>query len=151
MSGSRDEAQLDIIFYYGAYPLWQFLTRKFGLDMREVCPRVAVEEPVLTTPAGAYRMQVVDMAHENEFSGRDADHDSHLTFLLNSVNVVFNVMKDGIIRDGDHILRPYRFHLTSGDSLVLQLSPEDIVDGCSYAQSLDDSIKLGVVFEAIKL
>jgi hypothetical protein len=152
---SPDEAQLDIIFYYGAYPLWQFLQQALGIDIRDVCSRVAVEEPKLITPAGIYRMRIVDNDYTNDFPQRDADHDSHLTFLLNCVNVVFNMLKEGIIRDGVHILRPYSFQLDSSKSLELvwddeYYNPDEICIEYAYncPQLLDDSIKLGVVFEA---
>jgi len=60
---------------------------------------------------------------------------------LNCVNVVFNMLKEGIIRDGEHILYPYVFQLDSNQNLELILAP----DASEYIPALDSS-KLGIRF-----
>lgn len=142
---SPNEQQLDIIFYHGAYSLWHFLTQKFNLDIRDVCARVAFDEPVLTTDTGKYTMRVVSDDYQSglELNGV---HDEHLTFMINCVNVVFNMLKEGVIRNGDHILRPYSFQLDSYKNLELILSDPDSDE--PRAESLVDNIKLGIHFES---
>ncbi len=150
------EAQLDVIFYYGAFPVWKFVERVFALDIREVCPRVAVDYPQLLTDQGCYRVELVGsdycsslFTHEQTdvaSVGSGVDHQQHITFLLNCVNVVFNMLKEGIVRDGKHILGPYGFQLDARSNLelVLLASEEDLVNVC-YARRLDLDTKLGVV------
>lgn len=142
---SENEAQLDIIFYHGAYPVWRYLTDKFGIDIRDICARVAIDEPKLKTAMGEYTLSVVPDNYDNELIQSDISHSDHITFLLNCANVVFNMLKEGIIRNGDHILQPYSFQMDSAYNLYLIL-PENIDDQIPRAQSLTDSIKLGICY-----
>ncbi len=137
-----NDAQLDVIFFYGAYPLWQFLSTKFDIDIREVCPRVAKDVPKLATELGEYVVEVVEPDYSHGLNTHESDvHDSHITFLLNCVNVVFNMLKEGIIRDGEHILYPYAFQLDSNQNLELVLAQ----DASEYISELS-SCKLGIRF-----
>lgn len=135
------DAQLDIIFYHGAYPLWKFLLQKFEIDIRDICARVAKDEPKLATNKGTYYVRTVDNHYNNTLS---AEHTEDVTFLLNCVNVVFNMLKEGIIRNGEHILHPYSFQLDENSNLELILveTPED---DTKYIKSVDDNIKLGIM------
>lgn len=153
MAATASEAQLDIIFYHGAYPLWCYLTAKFGIDIRDICPRVAVEEPKVITELGEYTLRVVPDDYHNGLVSDElltTEHTQHITFLLNCTNVVFNMLKEGIIRHGEHILHPYSFQLDSNQNLELVLSDvlADELDLDTYAKSLTDMIKLGVHYEA---
>lgn len=146
------EQQLDIIFYHGAYSLWQFLSQKFNIDLRDVCARVAIDEPSLLTETGKYTMRVVPNDYQSGLVD-DTTHSEHITFLLNCVNVVFNMLKEGIIRNGEHILRMYNFQLDDNQNLELVLSEnvEDEYDSDEshpkHAKSIDDSIKLGINYQ----
>ena len=55
------DGQLDIVFYHGAYPLWIYLKETLGVNIVDVCPRVAKDEPVLTTEHGDLVARVVDI------------------------------------------------------------------------------------------
>lgn len=110
------DQHLDIIFYHGAYPLWQYLLDVVGINIVEVCPRVAKEEPVLQTKFGKLVARVVDLPHEKE-----VDHMSNndVIFLLNSVNVVFGSLSAGIEKDGCKILDNYKFELDKDHNMIL--------------------------------
>jgi hypothetical protein len=142
MPVNPSEAQLDIIFYHSAYPLWKFMIQKFEIDIRDVCARVAKDEPKLVTNKGTYYVRTVANDYNNVLG---EEHTENVTFLLNSVNVVFNSLKDGIIRNGERILHPYYFQLDEHSNLELVLvdGPED----ANYIKSVDDRIKLGIVFD----
>jgi hypothetical protein len=144
MSEAPSESQLDVIFYHGAYSLWQFLSQKFNIDIRDVCARVAVDEPSLLTSSGKYAMRVVPNDYQSSLSA-DPMHTEHITFLFNCVNVVFNMLKEGIIRHGDHILRRYSFQLDLDQNLELVLT--ESANDAPYAESIDDSIKLGINYQ----
>lgn len=139
------EDQLNIIFYYGAYPLWKLLDQMFGIDIREVCARVAKEEPVLATTEGDYRMRVVDYDYPGmkPIGSTDSSHDQHLTFLVNCVNVVFSSMSEALVLNGVHVLRGYSFQLDSNYNMELVWTKG--IEEPSYAMGCQN--KLGVVFQ----
>jgi hypothetical protein len=139
-----NEQQLDIIFHYGAYPLWKFIIQKFEIDIRDVCTKVATVEPKLVANQHTYIVDVVDNDYDNELN-ESMDHNENITFLLNCVNVVFNTLKEGIVRNGIHILKPYYFQLDERRNLELILveTPEE----SEYIYSINDNIKLGIRLE----
>lgn len=92
------QVQLDLIFYYGAYPLWRFLDHVFDLDIREVCQRVALTKPILKTQEGSYRICAVDDDYDGQLYNNVGLHGDHCTFLLNCVNVVFNSLKNDTVK-----------------------------------------------------
>lgn len=136
MNASMDkDAQLDIIFYYGAYALWRFLDHVFNIDIRDVCQRVAKEEPVLRTEEGTYVMRVVDGAFDGKLNEDQSKHGNHCTFLINCANVVFGSLKDGVSLKGEFILRDCQFQLDE------QLNLELVVNGEPYID-----MKIGIIF-----
>lgn len=110
------DQHLDIIFYHGAYPLWQYLLEVVGINIVEVCPRVAKEEPILKTKYGDLAARTVDLPHEKE-----VDHMSNndVIFLVNSVNVVFESLSAGIEKDGCKLLENYKFELDPNHNMIL--------------------------------
>ena len=111
------EEQLDIIFYHGAYPLWVYLQEVLGINIVDVCARVAKEEPVLNCSNGNKLVsRVVDLPHPKEL-----DHmcNNDVIFLLNSINVVFETLKAGIEKDGSKLLDSFRFKIDSDNNIFL--------------------------------
>lgn len=143
MPSNPSEAQLEVIFYHGAYPLWKFMLQKFEIDIRDICARVAKDEPKLITNKGTYYVRTVDNDYDNVLG---SEHTENVTFLLNCVNQVFNMLKHGIIRNGEHIVRPYCFQLDENSNLELVLV-EEPQDGEEYIRSVNDTIKLGIMVE----
>lgn len=137
-----NQAQLDIIFYHGAYPLWKFLIQKFGIDIREVCERVAKDEPIL--PIGEKKLALRTVPDDYQCN-LDESYNSDKTFLLNCANVVFNTLKEGIIKNGEHILQPYKFALDDWNNMFLQLDDDPTIDESHELESFNDAIKLGLV------
>lgn len=110
------DEQLDVIFHFGAYPLWKYIGEVIGVDIVEVCPRVTKEEPVLNTSSGNLVVRVVDTPHRNNI---DPINNNDVIFLLNSVNVVFQSLQEGIELDERKILSPYKFELDSDQNMRL--------------------------------
>ena len=135
--------QLNIIFYYGAYPLWKFLNIKFSIDIRDVCAQVSKYDPTLFVSNGKYNTLIVDNNYQNNL---DETHNEHITFLLNCINSVFNMLKEGIIKNGEHILRPYYFQLDEYKNLELLLVKDENINEETYVKSNNDNIKIGIAF-----
>lgn len=116
MNPDIPEQHLDIIFYHGAYPLWCYLKEIVGIDIVEVCPRVAKEEPVLKTNNGNLVLRIVDLPHVKQ-----VDHMSNndVIFLVNSVNVVFGSLSAGIEKEGTKILDSFKFKLDENHNMIL--------------------------------
>lgn len=133
--------QLAIIFYHGAYPLWKYLIAKFGFDLRDVCDKVAKEEPMVINGEKKLALRTVSKDYKCEVG---SEYDDDKTFLLNCANVVFSMMKEGVIRHGDHILKPYKFVLDQNQNITLELESNPS-DDIPFAKSLDDTISLGIV------
>lgn len=110
------EGQLDVIFYHGAYPLWKYLLELFEINIVDVCPRVAKEEPVLETEFGNLVARLVDLPDETKLA---PTHNNDVIFFVNSINIVFESLKAGIESDGVKILQPYRFKLDKWHNLYL--------------------------------
>lgn len=138
---SREDIKLDIMFCHGAYSLWQFLQRVFDIDIREVCSRVTKELPVLTTDTGKLAVVVIDANSTYSIVSpvESVEHKDDITFLLNCVNSVFNILKTVVMRNGERILQDYSFQLD--DNCLLELvnvhDPEIVFN--------PDNVKLGVV------
>ena len=143
MPSNPSEEQLEVIFYHGAYPLWKFMLQKFEIDIRDICAKVAKDEPKLITDKGTYVVRTVGNDYSNVLG---EEHTKNVTFLLNCINVTFNMLKHGIIRNGDHIVRPYHFQLDENSNLELILI-EEPQDGEEYIRSVNDTIKLGIIVE----
>ncbi len=107
---------LSYVYYYGAYPLWHYLKDVFNVDISEVCPRVAKDEPILSTSDGDLVPRSVDISN-NEML--DDVYNNHVAFLVNSINVVFESLKSGIEREGVKILEPYKFMMDECRNLYL--------------------------------
>ncbi len=133
--------QLAIIFYHGAYPVWKYLIAKFGFDLRDVCDKVAKEEPVVVVGAKKLALRTVPKSYKCEVG---SEYDDDKTFLLNCANVVFNMMKEGIIRHGEHILKPYKFVLDQNQNITLELEGNP-ANNVPFAESINDTISLGIV------
>ncbi len=129
------KTQLEIIHYHGAYPLWKFLLQKFGIDIREVCERIAKDEPFL--PIDEKKLALRTVNHDYVCT-LDSSYDQDKTFLLNCCNAVFNILKEGIVKNGEHILKPYSFSLDEHGNMSMISSDGSL-------ESYNDSIKLGVV------
>lgn len=134
--------QLDIIFYHGAYPVWKFLIQKFSLDIRDVCDRVARDEPVLNIHGKKLVLRTVSPDYKYNL---DEQYNGDITFLLNCANVVFNVLKEGVIKHGNHIIKPYTFTLDEHNNMELKLDTNPAVDHTHATPCYDEYIKLGVV------
>ena len=110
------EGQLDIIFYHGAYPLWTYLKEVVGIDITEVCPRVAKEEPVLKAANGKLAARVVTMPHKKEV---DHTFNNDVIFFLNSINIVYGSLSAGIEKEGTKILESFKFKLDADHNMFL--------------------------------
>lgn len=115
-SPNLPDGQLDVIFHYGAYPLWVYLQEVIGINIVDVCPRVAKEEPVLTTDLGKLVARVVELPHDNELTHM---HNNDVIFFINSINVVFESLKAGTERDGVKILEGFKFKLDPSHNMYL--------------------------------
>ncbi len=113
---SIPDGQLDVIFYHGAYPLWVYLKDVLSIDIVDVCPRVAKDEPVLETELGRLVPRVVELPHDNELTHM---FNNDVIFLINSINVVFESLKAGVERDGHKILEEYKFELDPSHNMYL--------------------------------
>jgi len=115
---SKTEEQFNFIFYYGAYTIWKYLDELFQIDIREVCQRVAKEQPTLKTMDGHLLIaEIVDLPCENELT--DLQNKNDITFFINALNVVFESLKSGIEKDGEKVLFKYRFQMDSDHNLFL--------------------------------
>ncbi len=108
--------QLDVIFYHGAYGLWLYLKEVFGINIVDVCPRVAKEEPILKAPAGKITVRIVDLPHTNELG---SIYSNDVNFLINPVNVVFESLKAGVERDGVKLMEPFKFEIDANHNMYL--------------------------------
>lgn len=110
------EEHLSVIFFHGAYPLWKYLGEIIGIDITDVCAYVAKEEPVLQVGDSQLTCRVVNLPYDE---GLQSVYNNDKTFLLNSVNTVFEMLKAGIEKDGRRLLSDYKFTLDLNHNLVL--------------------------------
>ena len=110
------EEQLDVIFYHGAYPLWVYLQEVVGINIVDVCARVAKDEPILKTANGKLVSRVVDLPHPNQLTHM---FNNDVIFLLNSINVVFESLKAGVEKDGVKLLAQFKFKLDHEHNIFL--------------------------------
>ncbi len=115
-NSSIPQEQLDVIFHYGAYPLWVYLRELFEIDIVEVCKFVTKEEPVLKTDTGNFVVRVVTLPHENTIGKQENDT---VIFLLNSINTVYKTLQAGVKKNDTFILHPYKFKLDSDNNMLL--------------------------------
>ena len=110
------DGQLDIIFYHGGYPLWLYLQEVIGINIVDICARIAKDEPILKTDHGQLVARVVDLPH-----ARTIDHtfNNDLIFLLNSINVVFESLKAGVEKDGVKLMAQFKFKLDADHNMYL--------------------------------
>jgi hypothetical protein len=108
--------QLDVIFHYGAYPLWTYLQEVVGVNIVDVCPRVTKEVPVLKTTNGDLVVRMVDLPHTNELG---SIYSNDINFLVNAINVVFESLKEGVERDGVKLMEPFKFSMDANYNLYL--------------------------------
>lgn len=117
MSESQlSDEQLAVVYYHGAYPLWAYLKETFGINITEVCPRVAKDEPILKTACGQLVPRVVDNTYDIKL---DSIFNNDIIFLINSINVVFESLKSGVEKDGVKILESFQFKLDSNQNMYL--------------------------------
>lgn len=110
------EEHLQWIFHYGGHPLWVYLKKTLDIDILEVCPRITCEEPILKTDLGDLTIRVVDQSTNTNLSHM---FNNDKTFLLNSVNTVFEFLKAGVEKDGEKILIDYKFKLDENHNMFL--------------------------------
>lgn len=104
------------IFHYGAHPLWAYLKDILEIDITDICKYVTAEVPLLDTDSGdKLACSVFDIPHREDLPSEF--NDDH-TFLLNSINTVFNAVKDATL-NGVKILAGYKFILDENKVLVL--------------------------------
>jgi hypothetical protein len=108
--------QLTWIFYHGGHPLWLYLQQTFAIDISDVCARIAKEEPVLKTNFGDLVARVVKVPHECKLP---PTHNNDVIFIVNSINTVFESLKEGVEKDGDKILKQYKFALDKYHNMYL--------------------------------
>jgi len=108
--------QLDVIFHYGAYPLWTYLQEVVGVNIVDVCPCVTKEVPVLKTTNGDLVVRMVDLPHTNELG---SIYSNDINFLVNAINVVFESLKEGVERDGVKLMEPFKFSMDANYNLYL--------------------------------
>jgi len=116
MSTEIPEEQLTWIFYYGAHPLWLYLKSSLNIDITEVCERVTKTEPVLKTANGDLAAQIVKLPHAKKMN---TIFNNDITFIVNSINTVFESLKSGVERDGEAILQQYKFALDEYSNMYL--------------------------------
>jgi hypothetical protein len=124
MEAPSDE-QLAIVFYHGAFPLWKYLEFCFDIDIREVCDRVAKDEPVVKSNDKELAVRMVQTDHKNELGPM---FNNDIIFLLNAVNVVFNTLKLGIMKDEKKILESYKFKLDAEYNMYMVDEEDDAVN-----------------------
>lgn len=129
------EGQLDVIFYHGAYPLWKYLLELFEINIVDVCPRVAKEEPVLETKFGKLAVRIMPLPNEEKL---EPTYNNDVIFLVNSINVVFESLKAGIESDGVKILAPYQFKLDKWHNLYLVDGDIPIASSCLSVVKIGD-------------
>jgi hypothetical protein len=111
-----DEGQMAVVWLYGAYPLWSYLQEVIGINIVDICDRVAKKEPLLTTDRGTLVARVVDLPHSSNL-GNQFTNDK--IFLLNSINVVFESLKSGVEMNGVNMLDAFKFELDSDHNMYL--------------------------------
>lgn len=114
---AEDYPHFDVIFHYGAYPLWAYLKDILRIDITDVCKHVTKEEPVLVTDHGKLVARVVTLPFEPPALPSIYNNDA--TFLINSINVVFRSLQPGVERDGQKILSPFKFQKNLDGTLAL--------------------------------
>jgi hypothetical protein len=110
------DEQLTWIYYHGAHPLWLYLKTLLDIDITEVCPRVAKDEPILNAKNGDLVARVVELPHDQKLR---PEFNNDVIFLVNSINTVFEILKNGVERDGQLILKNYKFKLDEYNNLYL--------------------------------
>jgi hypothetical protein len=118
-----DEGQMAVVWMYGAYPLWNYIQEVIGVNIVEVCSRVAKEEPLLTTDRGTLVARTVALPYS---SSLDSTFNNDKIFLLNSINVVFESLKSGVEMDGSKLLDAFKFKLDSNHNMYLVGCDSDI-------------------------
>ena len=103
--------------------MWAYLKEVIGIDITDVCPRVAKEEPVLKTSNGDLVARMVPLSHKNEL-GPIFNND--VIFLVNSVNIVFNSLSAGVEKEGTKILQSFKFKLDGEHNLYLVGADTDL-------------------------
>ncbi len=116
MSDSIPEDQLAWIFYHGGYPLWLYLRESIGINIGDVCAKIAKEEPILKTTNGDLVARVIKTPHECKLS---PIHNNDVIFLINSINTVFESLKEGVERDGVKLLGQFKFQLDKYHNMYL--------------------------------
>ena len=110
------DSHLNVVYHFGAYPLWLLLKDLFDIDITEVCPRVSKEETIVKTESGDLVARVVDLPFEQHL---DATYNNDVVFFINSVNVVFESLKIGVEKDGHGLLRAYKFVKDGNNNIYL--------------------------------
>lgn len=115
--------QLTWIFYHGGHPLWLYLQQTLAIDITDVCARIAKEEPVLKTNFGDLVARVVKVPHECKLS---PPHNNDVIFIVNSINTVFESLKEGMEKNGEKILESFQFRLDKYHNMFLVNSETEI-------------------------
>ncbi len=108
--------QLHVVCYYGGHPLWLYLKEVLNVDIVEVFDKVTKEEPILKTANGSLVVRMVDLPHELEVG---STHDNDIVFLTSSINVVFEMLKGGLEKDGVPVLKDIKFSNDSNLNIYL--------------------------------
>lgn len=108
--------QLTWIFYHGGQPLWLYLQQTLDVDITDVCARIAKEEPILKTNFGDLIARVVKLPHECKLP---PSHNNDVIFIVNSINTVFESLKEGIEKDGEKLLKKFKFALDKYNNMYL--------------------------------
>lgn len=116
------ESHLNVVYHYGAYPLWVLLKDIFDVDITDVCPQVTKEEPILKAKSGDLVSRVVDLPFHHCL---DEVFNNDVVFLINSINVVFESLKVGVEKDGHKFLQAYKFKMDESHNLYLVDSNSD--------------------------
>ena len=116
MSSSIPEDQLAWIFYHGGHPLWLYLQETLGINITDVCSRIAKDEPVLKTNFGDLVARVVKLPHEYKLQ---PIYNNDVIFIINSINTVFESLKKGVERDGVQLLGKFKFQLDKYHNMYL--------------------------------
>ncbi len=119
MSNTADisDNQLRWIFYYGTRPLWKYLASVLNIDISEVCMYVTKEDVFLDSESVKLIPRVVTLPHSNELA--DEKHNNDVCFLINSINTVFESLKNLVQKDEEYILSKYKFKMDDDHNLFL--------------------------------
>lgn len=125
------EKQLELIFSFGGYPLWQYLQEVLNL---EDIGTHDVIEPLLITTNGKLAARNTDAPVKLSNS-----YNNDVIFIINAINTVFESVKIEYEQGGVKILEMYKFKIGSENELFLVDADENRLSDKSIAVIMVES------------